>query len=47
MNNGETVQLSTFMNANVDSVTVGQGGGVRLNIAGVGAVSLDAVKQIN
>ena len=47
INNGETVQLSTFMNANVDSVTVGQGGGVRLNIAGVGAVSLDAVKQIN
>ncbi|MBL4865102.1 MAG: flagellar hook assembly protein FlgD [Pseudomonadales bacterium] len=47
VNNGETTQLSTYMNANVDSVTVGRGGGVRLNIAGVGPVALDQIKQIN
>lgn len=44
---GQSTQLSTYMHANVDSVTVVPGGGVRLNIAGVGAVALDAVKQIN
>lgn len=39
-------QLSTYMNSNVDSVTVGAAGQVMLNVAGIGEVSVYNVKQI-
>jgi len=44
---GETIQLKTLVNVNVDSVTVAQTGGVRLNLADGRSVTLDEVKQIN
>lgn len=44
---GEMTQLDTHLSANVNSVTVGNNGGLTLNLAGVGAVSLDDVKQFN
>jgi flagellar basal-body rod modification protein FlgD len=41
------VALKTMTSANVDSVTLGQNGeGLKLNVAGVGPVTLDNVKQI-
>ncbi|XOZ34392.1 flagellar hook assembly protein FlgD [Halomonadaceae bacterium KBTZ08] len=43
---GETQELATQLNANVDSVSL-ENGGVTLNLAGRGSVSLDQVKQIN
>lgn len=43
---GETQELATRLNANVDSVSL-DNGGVTLNLAGQGAVPLDQVKQIN
>ena len=44
--NGETQELATQLNANVDSVSL-ENGGVTLNLAGRGSVPLDQVKQIN
>ena len=44
---GKATQLETYLSANVNSVTVGAGGGLTLNLAGVGAVSLSDVKQFN
>ena len=41
-----TEQLPTSMNANVDSVTIGTGGRVLLNVAGVGEISLGKVEKI-
>lgn len=44
---GKEVALKTMTAANVDSVSLGQNGeGVKLNVAGIGAVSLNDVKQI-
>ncbi|USQ13028.1 flagellar hook assembly protein FlgD [Legionella lytica] len=44
---GKEVAFRTMTSANVDSVSLGQNGdGLKLNVAGVGAVSLDQVKQI-
>lgn len=43
---GETQELNTRLNVNVDSVSL-ENGGVTLNLAGRGSVSLDQVKQIN
>jgi flagellar basal-body rod modification protein FlgD len=44
---GKEVQLNTMTSANVDSVSLGQNGeGLKLNVAGVGSVSLDKVRQI-
>lgn len=41
------IALDTMIFANVDSVSLGQGGeGLKLNVAGVGAVLLDTVRQI-
>lgn len=40
-------QLSTMVSANVDSVSLGQGGSVTLNLAGMGSIALSEVKQIN
>ena len=44
---GKPTQLETYLSANVNSVTVGANGGLTLNLAGVGAVSLSDVKQFN
>ncbi|NWN90747.1 flagellar hook assembly protein FlgD [Marinobacter adhaerens] len=42
-----SVQLPTMVSANVDSVSLGQGGSVTLNLAGMGSIALSDVKQIN
>jgi len=42
-----TEQLGTMMSANVDSVSLGQGGSITLNLAGMGSLPLSEVKQIN
>jgi flagellar basal-body rod modification protein FlgD len=44
---GGTEQLQTMMSANVDSVSLGQGGGITLNLAGMGSLPLSEVQQIN
>lgn len=44
---GEETALDTALSANVNSVTVGPSGGISLNLAGVGSVSLADVKQFN
>jgi flagellar basal-body rod modification protein FlgD len=44
---GKATQLDTFLSANVNSVTVGAGGKLTLNLAGVGAVDMADVKQFN
>ncbi|MDR3443101.1 MAG: flagellar hook assembly protein FlgD [Legionella sp.] len=44
---GQQVAFKTMTSANVDSVSLGQNGeGLKLNVAGVGALSLDQVRQI-
>lgn len=44
---GQEVSLKTYTSAQVDSVSLGQNGeGLKLNVAGVGAVGLEQVKQI-
>lgn len=44
---GREVAIKTLTAANVDSVTLGQNGeGLKLNVAGIGAISLDQVRQI-
>ncbi|MDI9819482.1 MULTISPECIES: flagellar hook assembly protein FlgD [unclassified Legionella] len=44
---GREVALKTMTAANVDSVSLGQNGeGVRLNVAGIGSISLNDVRQI-
>lgn len=44
---GQEVSLKTMTSANVDSVTLGQNGeGLKLNVAGVGPVTLDNIRQI-
>ncbi len=40
-------QLETMIGTNVDSVSIGSGGDVTLNLAGVGAMPLSEVRQIN
>jgi len=44
---GGPQQLGTMLNANVDSVSLGQGGRVTLNLAGMGSIDLSEVRQIN
>jgi flagellar basal-body rod modification protein FlgD len=39
--------LDTSLSANVNSVTIGENGKLILNLAGVGAVEADKVKQFN
>lgn len=44
---GQEVSLKTMTSANVDSVSLGQNGeGLKLNVAGIGSVTLDQVRQI-
>jgi flagellar basal-body rod modification protein FlgD len=40
-------QLGTMISANVDSVSLGKGGSVTLNLAGMGSIALSDVEQIN
>lgn len=47
MQNGKTEALNTSLSANVNSVTIGENGKLILNLAGVGAVEADQVKQFN
>ncbi len=42
-----TEQLGTLVSSNVDSVSLGNGGGITLNLAGMGSIALSDVKQIN
>lgn len=44
---GEETAIETHLSANVNSVTVGNDGGLVLNLAGIGAVALADVKQFN
>ncbi|AOY87934.1 flagellar biosynthesis protein FlgD [Marinobacter salinus] len=44
---GGPQQLATMVSANVDSVSLGQGGSITLNLAGMGSIALSDVKQIN
>jgi flagellar basal-body rod modification protein FlgD len=44
---GETVALDTLTAAQIESVTLGQGGaGMQLNLAGLGSVGLSEIKQL-
>ena len=45
--NGENEALNTSLSANVNSVTIGENGKLILNLAGIGAVEADKVKQFN
>jgi flagellar basal-body rod modification protein FlgD len=47
MQNGKNEALDTSLSANVNSVTIGDNGKLILNLAGVGAVDSDKVKQFN
>ena len=40
-------QLGTMVSGNVDSVSLGKGGSVTLNLAGMGSIALSDVEQIN
>ncbi len=44
---GKTQQLDMALSANVNSVTVGSDNGLILNLAGIGAVNINNVKQFN
>lgn len=43
---GQNTDLVTHLNANINSVTLGQGSEVTLNVAGVGPIDLDDVKEL-
>ncbi len=44
----QSYQLPFYMDANVDSVTIGKGSeGILLNLAGIGSIELDKVASIN
>ncbi len=44
---GKTEQVGTMLSANVDSVSIGRDSSITLNLAGMGAVPLNEVRQIN
>jgi flagellar basal-body rod modification protein FlgD len=44
---GEVSQVTTLLSANVSSVSIGTGGAISLNLAGVGAIPLEEVREIN
>lgn len=44
---GETKQLDTLLSANVNSVSIGQAGGITLNLSGMGSIPLENVREIN
>lgn len=44
---GQEVAFKTYTTGNVDSVSLGQNGeGLKLNVSGIGAVTLDQIRQI-
>lgn len=43
----EKIGLATSVSANVNSVTLGSGGAITLNLAGIGPMSIEDVKQFN
>lgn len=43
---GKPVQLNTYLASNVNSVTLGSGNAMTLNVAGIGPVSISDVKEI-
>lgn len=45
--NGKSEALKTSLSANVNSVTIGENGALILNLAGIGAVEANKVKQFN
>tara|TARA_R110001592_G_scaffold83774_1_gene248086 strand:- start:4831 stop:5508 length:678 start_codon:yes stop_codon:yes gene_type:complete len=42
-----TEQATTLLSANVNSVSIAQGGGISLNLSGMGSIPLDQVREIN
>ena len=46
LRDGETVALPTTLSANVNSVTIGAGGEMTLNVDGIGPMKIAAVKEI-
>ncbi|MDX1452979.1 MAG: flagellar hook assembly protein FlgD [Oleiphilaceae bacterium] len=44
---GAAQQLSTLLSANVNSVSIAQGGAISLNLNGMGSVPLENVREIN
>jgi len=44
---GEMKQMSTLLSANVNSVSIGQGGEITLNLSGMGSIPLENVREIN
>jgi len=44
---GEVKQVSTLISSNVNSVSIGQGGTISLNLSGMGAIPLADVREIN
>ena len=44
---GESVQASTLLSSNVNSVSIAQTGAITLNLQGMGAVPLENVREIN
>tara|TARA_R110001592_G_scaffold205052_2_gene455430 strand:- start:3397 stop:4074 length:678 start_codon:yes stop_codon:yes gene_type:complete len=44
---GSAEQATTLLSANVNSVSIAQGGGISLNLSGMGSIPLDQVREIN
>lgn len=44
---GKRQALPTSLSANINSVTMGEGGSIILNLAGIGSVNVNEVKQFN
>jgi flagellar basal-body rod modification protein FlgD len=40
-------QAATLLSANVNSVSIAQGGGITLNLSGMGSIALEQVREIN
>ena len=44
---GESEQATTLLSAHVNSVSIAQGGGISLNLFGMGTIPLEQVREIN
>ena len=47
MQDGKAVEQTTYLSANVNSVTIGSGQELKLNLAGIGTFAMSDVKQFN
>lgn len=47
ISDGDASQITTLLSANVSSVSIGTGGAISLNLAGMGAIPLEEVREIN